>query len=212
MTDGTAGDAGTGTATGSGEGTAAGAPPPATGAGAPPPATGEGTPSLESLTAEVEKWRDLSRKNEERAKGNAGAAKELAELKRSGMSEMEAAVDKAREEGRAEALAATGGMLVKAEVRAQAAGRPLDADALLEGIDPARFLGDDFQPKQADIVAWLDKVAPVPEPGEGEADPPDPRRLMLPDLGQGTRSGGKPDHALNGDPLLRDIKAKLGVK
>ena len=50
------------------------------------------------LSAEVEKWKSLSRKNEQQAKANAQAAKELEELKRSQLSETERLIQQAKEE------------------------------------------------------------------------------------------------------------------
>lgn len=47
------------------------------------------------LAAEVEKWKALSRQNEDRAKANAEAAKELESLKESGKSEAQKALDRA---------------------------------------------------------------------------------------------------------------------
>lgn len=139
-----------------------------------------------------------ARKHEDRAKANAAAAKELETLKQSTMSEIEKAVATAKVEARSEMAREVGGQLVHAEIRAAAAGRGVDIDALLEGIDPVRFLGDDLQPDRKMIAAWVDRVAPVSvRPG-------------FPDLGQGARGGGQ-DMALNGDPLLRDIKTKLGM-
>jgi predicted nucleic acid-binding Zn-ribbon protein len=43
--------------------------------------TGTGTVDVDALKAEVEKWKALSRQNEEKAKANADAAQRLAELK-----------------------------------------------------------------------------------------------------------------------------------
>jgi len=51
----------------------------------------------EALRAEIAKWKGLSRQNETRAKANSAAAKELAEIKRAGMSELERAQAEAAE-------------------------------------------------------------------------------------------------------------------
>lgn len=61
----------------------------------PDAGTGEGsTETVETLTAEVAKWKALSRKNEDQAKANADAAKRLADLEESGKSEAQKAADR----------------------------------------------------------------------------------------------------------------------
>jgi hypothetical protein len=47
--------------------------------------------------AEVEKWKSLSRKNEQQAKTNAQAARELEELKRSQLSDTEKLVESTKD-------------------------------------------------------------------------------------------------------------------
>jgi hypothetical protein len=151
--------------------------------------------------AEAEKWKTQARKHEDRAKANANAAKELEEARRQGMTELEATADKARAEGRAEAVSEYGTKLVRAEVRAAAVGRVADVDALLEGVDGSKFLDADGEPDIDAITKWVDRIAPAPE---AEPEP------GFPDLGQGART--QDQRALNGDPLLRDIKSKLGIR
>lgn len=151
--------------------------------------------------AELDKWRSLARKHEERAKANAAAVKELEQLKAQSMSDTEKAIAAARLEAAAEAAKVYGGRLVDAEVKAAAAGRPVDIDALLEGLDRTRFLGDDGDPDTAAIAAWVDRVAPAPEP-----EPTGPPRL---DLGQGSR--GAPI-ALGSDPLEQMLRNQLGIR
>ena len=127
--------------------------------------------------AEAEKWKSQARKHEERAKANANATKELEQLRQASMSDLEKAVDAAKAEGRKEAIAAMGRRLVDAEVKAAAAGRKVDVDALLDGLDRSRFLTDDGEPDTKAITAWVDRI--VPKPG-------------VPDLGQGARGNGSP--------------------
>lgn len=102
---------------------------------------------------------------------------ELEALRAQSMTESEKAVDEARKAGRAEARAELGARLVDAEVRAAAAGRPVDVDALLEGLDRRRFMTDEDEPDTKAIGAWLDRIAPTA-----------PARHL--DLGQGARNGG----------------------
>lgn len=128
--------------------------------------------------AEAEKYRALHRKQEDRAKANADAAKELATLKQQSMSDTEKAVAQARVDARAEALREVGGELVDSAVRVAAAGRTVDVDALLEGLDRSRFVGDDGRPDQAAIGKWMERIAPA----KTEETKPG-----FPDLGQGVR-------------------------
>jgi len=167
-----------------------------------------------ALQAETEKWKQLARKHEERAKANAAAAKERDEIRTAAMTEQERAVAEAAAAARTATLAEVGSELVDAEVKAaaaalNAAGRPVDADALLEGdvFNRAAFLGEDGKPDTARITAWLDRVAPKAETTAAQQ----PAAPVWPDLGQGQRGPANKDMALNGDPLLRDLKAKLNI-
>lgn len=160
----------------------------------PEPATG-----AEDLAAEVERWKAQARKNEQRAKDNAAAAKELEKLKREGMSDQERAIDEARAAARAETLAEVGAARAADAIRLVANGRVADVEALIEGIDTARFVGDDGQPDREAIAAWVERIAPA------DASP------AFPDLAQGARPGAAA-MALNGDPLLDSLKSKLGIR
>ena len=159
------------------------------------PDTGDQAPDL---TSEVEKWKAQARKHEERAKANAQAAKELEEFKRQSMSETEKAIEQARTEGRQQALAEAGGKIAAAELRAAASGRMSDeqVDTLLDGLNLARFVGEDGEVDRDAVTKFVDGIAPKQQ----EATPPG-----FPDLGQGARgqrvSGGPADdfaHFLNG--------------
>ncbi len=177
------------------------APTPTPDAPAPEP---EGTPDTGvDLAAEVEKWKAQARKHEDRAKANAAAAKELEQVRQASMSDLEKAVAVARTEATTEALRTVGARLVDAEVRVAAAGRSVDVDALLEGLDRSRFVGDDGEPDRKAIAAWVDRIAPPPAEGAGR--PPG-----SPDLGQGVRNGGA--MALNGDPLEASLRHALGIR
>lgn len=162
-----------------------------------PTAPGTGTPTAtppapqgppEDPTAEASKWKELARKHEDRAKANAAAAKELEELKAKHMSEQERAVAEAKAAGRAEALKEAGALLVDASVKAAAAGRGIDVEALLEGVDRGRFLDDAGKPDTKAIQAWVDRVAPA-----GTGGTPNGGR---PDTGQGNR-GSRPGLGMN---------------
>ena len=166
-------------------------------AGETPPETPPAEPATD-LAAEVEKWKAQSRKNEDRAKANAEAAKELERLKRESLPEQERLIEEARAAARAEALAEVGTSRVDDAVKLAAAGRPVDVDALLEGLDRKRFLGEDGQPDVPAITAWVDRVAPAPTEGA----------VTALDLGQGTRSQAP---GLNSSQLESDLKQALGI-
>lgn len=178
---------------------------PETGNATPVVTTGDlstGQPETGDTTdwkAEAEKWQALSRKNEERAKSNGDAAKELEKLRQASMSDQEKAVAVAVEAAKAETMRTVGARLVDAEVKAAAAGRTVDVEALLEGLDRSRFLDDSGEPNTKAITAWVDRIAPVTEPS----------KPGFPDLGQGQRGNGNGALALN-DPLLKDLVAKVG--
>lgn len=155
--------------------------------------------------AEAAKWKELARKHEERAKANAAAAKELDQLRRQSMTDLEKAVDEARTQGRADGIREMGGRLVAAEVRAAAAGR-LDADqlaTLIEGINLAAFVDEAGDVDTAKVTRFVDGIVPkAPEDNGGTP--------MFPDLGQGAR--GANNLPLGSDPLERTLRAKLGIR
>lgn len=150
--------------------------------------------------AEAEKWRDLSRKHEQRAKANSTAATELEKFRQSSMTEAEKAVSKARQEARDETLAEVASDRASDAIRLALAGRMDDeaVDVLIEGLNLRAYVTDDGQVDKPKIAKFVDGIAPAREERSG-----------FPDLGQGARGGAS--QALNGDPLLRDLKSKLGI-
>lgn len=169
----------------------------------------EGTETTD-YKAEAEKWQALARKHEDRAKKNATAEKELEELRKQAMTDQERAVAEAKAQGRTETLAEMGSKLVLAEFRAVAAGR-LDDDqltTLLENLNVTGLLTDAGDVDQAKVARVVDGIAPKEaDAGTGTATTTQQTR---PDLGQGARADSS--KALNGDPLLRDLKAIVGAR
>lgn len=106
--------------------------------------------------AEAEKYKALSRKVEDRAKSNAAAAKELAALRASSMSDTERAVAEAK----AVTAAAAGKRLARAEIRAAAAGKvaPEALEAFFEFADLGKFVGDDGEPDDSKISAAVARL------------------------------------------------------
>lgn len=103
----------------------------------------EGSQPDTNLAAEVEKWKALTRKHEERAKANAKAAKELEQLRESTASESEKAIAAAKAEGRTEALAVATRRILTAEVKAAAGGVLQDPEDAVRLLDLAEFEVDD---------------------------------------------------------------------
>jgi hypothetical protein len=165
--------------------------PPTTPPETPPPSPAQETP--EDWKAKYEETLKEARKHEDRAKANAAAAKELEAFKQSSMTEQEKAVATARAEAKAEAMREVGGKLAEAAIRVAAAGRSVDVDALLEGIDASKFLDVNGDPDAKAITAWVDRVAPA-----DDGTKPPARR----DLGLGARGGQQS----NSDPAQEFAK------
>lgn len=127
----------------------------------------------------VRKLRDEAAKYRTEAKAN---AKRLEDLEKQAMTDTEKAIAQAKADARSEVLGEVGSKLVDAEVRAAAAGRTVDVEALLEGLDRRRFLTDDGDADRDAIGGWIDRVAP-------KGDPAKPSPI---DMGQGTRPTNNP--------------------
>ncbi|CCB74390.1 MULTISPECIES: hypothetical protein [Streptomycetaceae] len=93
-------------------------------------APGEQAPTIETLQAEVEKWKSLSRKNEDRFKATSA---ELDQVRQASMTDAEKAIEAARAEARNATLAEVGTRLAEAELRAHAATAGVE-------LPPAEFL------------------------------------------------------------------------
>ena len=115
----------------------------------------------------------------EAEKAAKAATAELEKLRKTTMSDQEKAIDAARTAARAELMAEVGAERVENAVRAATAGRNVDADALLDGLDRARFLTDDGKPDTQKITEWVDRIAPKGQTGKPPAK----------DIGQGARPG-----------------------
>jgi hypothetical protein len=170
------------------------------------PDTGTTGPDTTNWRAEAEKFEALAKKHERQAKENIAAAKELARVRREAMTDQERAVAEAVEKAKAEAFTESasrfGARLVAADIKASAAGR-LSAeqiDALTARLDVSGFLTADGEVNAGAITEFVESIAPAPAPGQ----------TGFPDLGQGAR--GPAPLPLNGDPLERDLKSKLGIR
>lgn len=154
---------------------------------------------LEEAIADRDKWKDLSRRNEAKAKANRDAQAELERVKREAMSEQERAVADAAAAAKSEAMKAFGEQLVVAELRAQAAGKLSDAQvmSLSQAIDVSRFLGDDGAVKVDDLGEFVAGFVPVAPPA-----PPAPSPMPAADIGQGAGRGSPSGLQLGDDDGL----------
>jgi len=124
---------------------------------------------------------------------------QLDELRRAQMTDQEKAIDEAKAATRAEVLEQVGSKVAAAEFKAAAATVGLGDDqlqTLLGGLDLKAFLTADGDVDADKVKSFIDGIAPT----QGAGRPAD--------LGQGARS----TMALNGDPLERALKDKLGIR
>lgn len=148
--------------------------------GTPPaPADAPVDPEKAAMAEALAKANAEAKKYRLEAKAQAEA---LEKLNQASMTDLERAVAEAKSSAYTDALRTVGARLVDAEVRAAAAGRPIDVKALLDGLDRNRFLTDDGEPDVDAITKFLDRIAPLVEPSE-------PRRAQVP---TGPRGGPPP--------------------
>lgn len=113
------------------------------------------------LASEVEKWKSLSRKNEQQAKANAQAAKELEELKRSQLSDTEKLIESAKQETQKAVRQEFAQKLVDAELKAALNGRVLEGQALLE-FNKSSFITEDGDIDSTSIQSWVEAHSQTP--------------------------------------------------
>ena len=128
---------------------------------------------MDQLKAEVDKWKSLSRKNEQQAKANLAAAKELEEIRLSQLTDTEKLVEQTKIETAQAIRREFATKLVDAELKAHLNGRVLEGGALLE-FDKSSFIQDDGNIDSEAIQSWVEAHSKTNE-------------MPAPDLGQGTR-------------------------
>lgn len=133
----------------------------------------ETTVETTDLSAEVEKWKSLSRKNEAQAKANASAAKELEDLRKASLTDQEKLIASTREETALAVRREFAAKLVDAELKAALNGKVLDAASLLS-FDKSSFIDETGEIDTTAIAGWVEAHTKSNEP-------------VLPDLGQGIR-------------------------
>ena len=135
---------------------------------------------MDQLKAEVDKWKSLSRKNEQQAKANLAAAKELEEIRLSQLTDTEKLVEQTKTETAQAIRREFAVKLVDAELKAHLSGRVLEGGALLE-FDKSSFIQDDGNIDSEAIQSWVEAHSKTTD-------------LPTPDLGQGNR-GTNPSKA-----------------
>ncbi|MFG3710893.1 hypothetical protein [Micromonospora sp. NPDC047730] len=161
-------------------------------------------------------WRYHSRKWQSRAESMSdydqlkAQAAELEQLRQASMTEQQRAVEAARQEGRAAALAESGAQLVEQFMIAALGDRltPEQKTALISPLDRKQFLAaDGLRVDTAKVNAWASVAAPVQAAPAVQAPPPAttpaPAAPAAPpatgapasplDMGQGTPTTSKPN-------------------
>lgn len=121
--------------------------------------------------AEAEKWKALSRKNEN---ANHEALRELEKLRTERMSDAEKAIAEAEQRGAQAAAEKYERKLAEASFKAAAASKGADVDALLDLVDVGKFLTPEGVDEDAinTAIERIIKAAPTP-----------PKKFGLPDAG-----------------------------
>lgn len=125
------------------------------------------------LESEVEKWKALSKKNEQMARANKDAAKELDQLKKSQLSDTERLIESTKDETRLAVRMEFAEKLVDAELKSSLIGRVLEGNALLD-FNKSKFIDDDGNVDSEAIEVWVDAHSTKTD-------------VPKPDLGQGAR-------------------------
>ncbi|AKY02174.1 head scaffolding protein [Streptomyces phage SF1] len=167
--------------------------------------------------AEAEKWRALAKKHEARAKANAGSAKELAKLKREGMSDVEKRVDEAVAAARAEERTKAGERVARSAFLAAAKDRLADPKAVADDVNLRKYVDEETGDVDDDAIAELvDRLAPKSGTDKNDEDDDreagrDTRRRRGRGFDQGARKGsgkGAGGGVAAGRDLYRELLGK----
>ncbi len=167
---------------------------PAETADAPEPAEGESTSDTKD---EMSYWKEMARKNEKAAKAAASA---LDKARTAQMSEQERAVEAAKREGRAEAVTIANARILKAEVKAAAAGKLADPADAVQFLDLGDFaVSDDGDVDTKAISKAIDSLI-VAKPYLGANAP---KQTAVP-------AGARGSETLGGDDMNSRIRRAAG--
>ena len=134
------------------------------------------TPELsetDTLKAEVDKWKSLSRKNEQQAKANMAASKELETIRQSQLSETERLIEQTKTETALSVRKEFATKLVDAELKSALQGKLMGAESLLS-FEKSSFVLDDGNIDSEAIQSWVEAHSKTTD-------------IPAPDLGQGSR-------------------------
>lgn len=129
---------------------------------------------IAELTAERDKWKTLSRQNEDNYKTT---SKRLEDLEKSQMTDAEKAIEAARTEGRTSALSEVGTDLVNAEMAIQAATAGVKLPDT-QYLNMTTFLGEDGRPNKDAVKTFVESLPKA--------------QTFAPLQGAGAQTGGAP--------------------
>jgi hypothetical protein len=138
--------------------------------GTTPTTTGPDDSADKDWKSEAEKWKALARKHEN---ANASSLKELEQLRSAQMTDSEKAIAEAEKRGRDAALASMRTEVAEARLRAAAAGKVADVDALVDVVDLGKFVTDDGVDSsaiEAAVERFIKVIPPAQQPKFGNAD------------------------------------------
>lgn len=148
--------------------------------------------------SEVEKWKAQSRKHEQRAKDNADAARELAELKAANATDTEKAITEAVKKAVAEERSRGAAALARQVFLAGASGRIENPADVVEDVNLSKYIDSAGDVDEDGLAKLIDRLAPKKsdkDDGEGDGDGEqggggDTRRRTRGGGYQGTRQRG----------------------
>ena len=117
----------------------------------------------DTLKAEVDKWKSLSRKNEQQAKANIAAAKELETIRQSQLTETEKLIEQTKTETALSVRREFANKLADAELKSALQGKLMDADSLLS-FEKSSFILDDGNIDSEAIQSWVEAHSTKAEP------------------------------------------------
>ena len=110
---------------------------------------------MDTLKAEVDKWKSLSRKNEQQAKANMAASKELETIRQSQLTETEKLIEQTKTETALSVRREFANKLVDAELKSALQGKLMGADSLLS-FEKSSFIMDDGNIDSEAIQSWVE--------------------------------------------------------
>lgn len=128
------------------------------------PDTGKGGDS------DVEKWKAQSRKHEARAKENADAARELAELKAANATDSEKAIADAVKKAVAEERSRGAAALARQVFLAGASGRLDNPADVVEDVNLSKYIDANGDVDEDGLSKLIDRLAPKKGDGTGDGD------------------------------------------